>query len=788
MLWRLRPYDNGVAVIASRNDVVNGKWTWQGGENIILLPENKSITLEKRLDNVQDLTVDKAGNFYVLAAINQIYKFNPDGKLLGVIGAGANTRNADGSEPLHSIAVNSKGDIYSMTWGNPGLLTRYDAQGKTVTQREGQFKWADPWSTHSGYVPLAIDPQDRLWVAATNRHDPNGPNFKSYHVSPAISRLTTDYLDTDKIGTTRRSMALLGFKPQLKIKLPYSIAYEPKKPINCEFIVAPANRRLNEVSVAWHVYDVYKNEWGKGTFKVPLKDGEEAKSSFTFTPPRFGWFTIEAEISGNGERLIGIGAHGGVTPRYANMPELKEGDSVGGWEDAPRQMFVGLPLMRLHPGKGIEKFEKDLDFAEKWGAFVLVQLTDNKAKFNVETAQPIIEKFKGRIKYWELMNEPNFSLSPEEYVKGAQPLYDMIHKVDPNAKVLGPAIVSLDLGWMERFYKAGGGATCDIISLHDYEGHESIDPFHWQWKIPAMRELMAKNGDGKKDIWQTERAMSGVRGDNFLGPAQAVRVTLHRDLLESLGIPPLHNSHYYLNEGGYGPVPTYLWSNSGPHPGALALRTRAALTKDLQYKGALDFGPNGNKMFMGLRYDGSGTSTIVLRNLGTNEQKINIIMSGNRLNLSDAFGNTQSLPLQNGKATVTIGQLPLYVQLTPNQKFEVPKMDFGKNLAPQAKFSYSAKAEGDFALLNNGIMESVHAGNPNGGTDGKKIWQGELNGAPQTLEIAFDAPQKISKILLFGVRADNAFSALARLRFASAARRRLGKRLKKCARQCHLPI
>lgn len=758
--FAVAPYANGVAVLASRRDVVNGKWTWQGGEAIVLLPENKTVVLQKRLDNVQDLTVDKAGNFYALADVNQIYKFAPDGKLLNVIGAGSNTRNADGSEPLHSIAVNSKGDIYSMTWGNPGLLTRYDAQSKTVTQREGQFKWADPWSVHSSYVPLAIDPQDRVWIGAVNRHDPNGPNFKTYHASPAILRLTTDYLETDKFGTTRRSMALLGFQPQLEIKLPYSISYEPNKPINCEFVVAPANRRLREVQVAWRVYDVFKSEWSKGNFKLPLKDGEASRTSFSFTPPRYGWFTVQAEISGDGEQLIGIGAHGGVTPTYANMPELKEGDSPGGWEDAPRQMFSGLPLMRLHPDKGMDKFAKDLDLAEKWGALVFAQLTDNKSKFNIEHARPIVERFKGRIKYWELINEPNFSLSPEEYVKAAQPLYDMIHAVDPDAQVMGPAIVNLDLNWIERFYKAGGKTTCDILSIHDYEGHESIDPVHWQWKIPVLRQLMAQYRDGAKAIWQTERAITGVRGDNFLGPAQAVRVTLHRDLLETLGIPPQHNSHYYLNEGGYGPVPTYLWSKSGPHPGALALRMRAALTKDLEYSGPIDFGPIGNKMFMGLRYDGSGTSTIVLRNLGVAEQKINITIAGNRLNLVDAFGNRQSSPLQNGKATLSIGQLPLYVRLTPGQKFEVAKWNYGQNLAPQAKFSYSGKTESDFALLNNGIMETIHSGHPNGGTNGKKIWQGELEGKSQALEITFDKAQKISKIILFGVRADNAFSAL----------------------------
>jgi hypothetical protein len=341
----------------------------------------------------------------------------------------------------------------------------------------------------------------------------------------------------------------------------------------------------------------------------------------------------------------------------------------------------------------------------------------------------------------------------------------MIHAVDPQAQVLGPAVCGIDLGWHERFYKAGGKTTCDILSMHDYEGHESIDPLHWQWKIPAQRKLMAQYGDDKKEIWQTERAIAGVRGDNFLGPAQAVRVTLHRDLLESLGIPPIHNSYYYLNDGGYGPVPTYLWSSSGPHPGALALRTREAMTKGRKFAGTLDFGPTGNKMALGLQYDGPDGSVYVIRNLGTDVVLPLAFQVGRnvKMKVGDSFGNEKSFTTDGSLPAIALEQLPQYVFIEPGQKLRLAKMDWmemGENLAPQAKFSYSGKTDSDFSLLNNGVLETIHAGNPNGGTDGKKIWQGELNGAPQTLEMTFDAPRKIKHVVLYGVRPDNAFCAL----------------------------
>ena len=180
-----------IAVAASQREVVRTKgWTWMAGEQVdaidpatgSLLPP---VKLPRKLEAVSYMAADAAGNLYLLAAVNQVYKVSPKGELLKVIGAGTSTRNQDGSEPIHSLAVDSQGCLYTMTWGNPGLVTRFDPGFTTVTQREGQFKWADPWSVHSSYAIVGIDPQDRLWVATTHAHDPQGVNFAKYHARRA---------------------------------------------------------------------------------------------------------------------------------------------------------------------------------------------------------------------------------------------------------------------------------------------------------------------------------------------------------------------------------------------------------------------------------------------------------------------------------------------------------------------------------------------------------------------------------------------------------------------------
>jgi hypothetical protein len=230
------------------------------------------------------------------------------------------------------------------------------------------------------------------------------------------------------------------------------------------------------------------------------------------------------------------------------------GESKGGWDDVPRQMFSGLTTVRLDADAGtaanLDNLDRQLTLAYKYGSTVFVQFTDVK-DCTVENVRAYVSRFKGRVKYWEIMNEPNFSMSPTQYVTMLKQLSPLIKSIDPAAQVIGPTVCGIQMPWYQSFYQLGGGPYVDILSLHDYEGHESVDEVHWRWKFGELRKLMAQHGDANKPIWQTERAITGVRGGNFMGPHQAVRTTLQRDVLESLGVAPEHNSLYYLNQGGY---------------------------------------------------------------------------------------------------------------------------------------------------------------------------------------------------------------------------------------------
>ncbi len=348
-------------------------------------------------------------------------------------------------------------------------------------------------------------------------------------------------------------------------------------------------------------------------------------------------------------------------------------------------------------------------------------------------------------------------MSPEDYAKLFRDTRAVIKSVNMQAMVCGPAVCGINLKWLDEFYRKDGGKHCDVFTVHDYEGNESVDPGHWAWKIGELRKLMRKNGEQDTPLWQTERGIPGIRGNTFLGGAQAVRVLLHRDVLETLGIPSEHNFYYYLNAGGYGGYPAYLWGAAGPHPGALGLRTRQAMIQGMNFQGVLNLGHSGNRLFMGLHFVGNQGQTMILRNLGSMDMSLEMDIDGGlSVQVSDAFGNTEALPVRDGRLKLMIGAMPTYLLLAIGQAARPVKIDFGRNMGPDAAISYSGTTKSDMSILNNGVLEVTHAGSPWG-----KHWVGDWPaGSSVYLDIAFAAPRRIDRVIVYSMRADNPHCAL----------------------------
>jgi hypothetical protein len=118
-------------------------------------------------------------------------------------------------------------------------------------------------------------------------------------------------------------------------------------------------------------------------------------------------------------------------------------------------------------------------------------------------------RYKGRIRRWELWNEPNvkgfFSGSPRSMVLMAHEAYLILKRIDPTNIVISPGMAVRTLNspvWLDRYLALGGGWYADVVGVHLYvlsrQRPESI-----LGSVSRVRLIMAKHNVARP-IWNTE--------------------------------------------------------------------------------------------------------------------------------------------------------------------------------------------------------------------------------------------------------------------------------------------
>jgi hypothetical protein len=118
----------------------------------------------------------------------------------------------------------------------------------------------------------------------------------------------------------------------------------------------------------------------------------------------------------------------------------------------------------------------------------------------------VVTDAAGRIKYWELWNEPDdaamYCGDIPSMVTMSQHAYAIIKQIDPSATVLSPA-ASGETGatWLNSFLAAGGLHTFDVVAFHGYGGvqAEQINKI-----VDDYRQVMSSNNLSALPLWDTE--------------------------------------------------------------------------------------------------------------------------------------------------------------------------------------------------------------------------------------------------------------------------------------------
>jgi hypothetical protein len=105
--------------------------------------------------------------------------------------------------------------------------------------------------------------------------------------------------------------------------------------------------------------------------------------------------------------------------------------------------------------------------------------------------------------------------------------------------------------------------------------------------------------------------------------------------------------------------------------------------------------------------------------------------------------------------------MPIYLRLSGGQRIVPPKIDFGKNIAKQATFTYSGQTRSNPAILTDGLFQTADLNQTPWGQPWRGSYPGKVfNQSPQTLDIAFGGRREIGGLLIFGIPSANQFSTL----------------------------
>jgi parallel beta-helix repeat protein len=120
----------------------------------------------------------------------------------------------------------------------------------------------------------------------------------------------------------------------------------------------------------------------------------------------------------------------------------------------------------------------------------------------VEYTRFMVQHFKGRVKYYEIWNEPSSGECPgdgrggitvSDYVALVKQVVPVIRQIDPEAKIVVGAMGRFregDRQWLQTMLESGVGSLVDAVSWHAFSGESPLlysgeypehpEPFYWR--------------------------------------------------------------------------------------------------------------------------------------------------------------------------------------------------------------------------------------------------------------------------------------------------------------------
>lgn len=108
----------------------------------------------------------------------------------------------------------------------------------------------------------------------------------------------------------------------------------------------------------------------------------------------------------------------------------------------------------------------------------------------------LVKHCKGRVRYYEIVNEPNLYMTPENYTRYLKLAWEAAKKADPSCRIVGICSTG-DLGgqlgeFVEACGKLGAFRYLDILSFHPYSAQLDSFPTPAEDQIREVRKIVDK--------------------------------------------------------------------------------------------------------------------------------------------------------------------------------------------------------------------------------------------------------------------------------------------------------
>ena len=515
---------------------------------------------------------------------------------------------------------------------------------------------------------------------------------------------------------------------------------------------------LEGLRIKYEVQNVYEQSVATGELALDLSTGADPVEVKVRLPvEKLGWYRAYFTVNDKSgsllegkERLIFS-----VLKHQANM-----GESFDNLLQTDYAIGLGFTRISINPVE-VEQIVKTVDsLAEQAkGTDVVVSYqiggspVGNDPKKFGEVCFKLFERVKDKIPRVEIINEPNGTMQPREYIETfLRPAYENIKRASPNTRVIAPVLCGIgddQVRYLDECYKLGLKELTDELSFHPYAGN-----FDDGWAVPSMEKILqviARNGDQEKPIYFTEGGYGHGGWSDLRGMREIVKLVVEQYAWQNavMGIDHRHNFYYFTDQMGY--LDMWLRSNQLT-PAAVALRTYTGFVKDLGRARKLDFG--SLEVVRAFLYPGKERQVIVLWTSANwlpdpkadVTTEVTFTTSTKKLEWFDVFGNPLACKVRAKKLKLSVGSFPSYIVAPADARIVPVPEQWGTNLALA---SLGATAE---SSSEEGTSPAVSA--IDGSTASWPMWRSLVpNELPQSLTVTLAGPAPVDRIGLWSYSA-----------------------------------